>query len=299
MKLSDLTEINSKNLIDEKEFDTLGILASKTEKKLCTFIDNEKYIPELKDNFVMIITTQELYELLSNRKCGFYITKTPRIDFFSIHNVLSKNESYKRKSFKTTIGNNCNISSMACIAKDNVIIGNNVTIEEFVSIKENTIIGDNTIIRAGSVIGGTGFEFKRLDEKVMAVNHVGGVIIGNHVEIQYNTAIDKAIYPWDDTIIGDYTKIDNLNHIGHACKIGKSVMIPAGSIIGGRAIVQDNSWIGIGSIIRNGMTIGKNARCNMGSVVTKNVDNNKSVTGNFAIDHEIFINNMKKWSKGV
>ena len=299
MKLSDLAEIDNKNLINEKEFETLGILASKTEKKICTFIDNEKYISDFKDNFVMIITTQELYELLRDRKCGFYITKTPRIDFFSIHNILSKKESYRRKSFKTTIGNNCNISSMACIAEDNVIIGNNVIIEEFASIKENTIIGDNTIIRAGSIIGGVGFEFKRLDEKIMAVDHVGGVIIGNNVEIQYNTTIDKAIYPWDDTVIGDYTKIDNLNHIGHACKIGKSVMIPAGSIIGGRTVIQDNVWIGIGSTIRNGMNIGQNARCNMGSVVTKNVKDNENVTGNFAIDHAIFINNMKKWSKGV
>lgn len=299
MRLSDIIEIKKENLINEKEFDTLGILASKTEEKLCTFIDNEKYIPDLKENFTMLITNKEIYQQLKDRKCGFYITDTPRIDFFSLHNKLCESTKYIRKSFKTVIGKNCNISKMSCIAENNVIIGNNVTIEEFVSIKENVIIEDNSIIRAGTVIGGIGFEFKRKDDQIMAVKHVGGVKIGKNVEIQYNSAIDKAIYPWDNTVIGDYTKIDNLNHIGHACKIGKSVMMPAGSIIGGRTEIEDNAWIGIGCVIRNGMNIGKNAKCNMGAVVTKNVDNDSSVTGNFAINHEIFINNMKKYSKGV
>lgn len=299
MRLSDVIEIRKENLINEREFDTLGILASKTEKNICTFIDNEKYIPDLKENFTMLITNKEIYKQLKDRKCGFYITEEPRIEFFSLHNILCENDKYVRKPFKTVIGENCNISKMSYIAGNNVIIGNNVTIEEFVSIKENVVIEDNSIIRAGTVIGGTGFEFKRKDDKIMPVKHIGGVKIGKNVEIQYNNTIDKAIYPWDDTVIGDYTKIDNLNHIGHACKIGKAVMMPAGSIIGGRTEIKDNTWIGIGCVIRNGMNIGKNAKCNMGAVVTKNIDDNASVSGNFAIDHEVFIHNMKKYSKGV
>ncbi|MGN1270363.1 MAG: UDP-3-O-(3-hydroxymyristoyl)glucosamine N-acyltransferase [Clostridia bacterium] len=299
MKLSECFKIEGKKLINEQEFDTLGILASKTEKNICTFIDDDKYISDIKDNFTMLITTQELYEKLKDRKCGFYITEFPRIEFFNIHNKLCSNSNYVRKSFETKVGKSCNISKLACIAEKNVIIGNNVIIEEFVSIKENVVIGDNTIIRAGSIIGGCGFEFKRNKDKIMPVNHVGGVKIENNVEIQYNTTIDKAIYPWDDTIIGEYTKIDNLNHIGHACKIGRCVMLPAASIIGGRTVIEDNVWIGIGCTVRNGITIGKNARCNMGAVVTRNVEENTSVTGNFAIDHETFINNVKKWSMGV
>lgn len=299
MRLSQFENIKKENLINEKEFETLGILASKVDKKLCTFIDDEKYIKDLKSNFVMIITTKKIYEELLDRDCGFYLVENPRVEFFSIHNKLANMVGYKRENFETTIGKGCNISDKAYISSKNVIIGNNVTIEEFVSIKENVKIGDNSIIRAGTVIGSTGFEFKRFQDEIIPVSHLGGVIIGKNVEIQYNTTIDKAIYPWDDTLIGDFTKIDNLNHIGHACKIGKSVMIPAGSIIGGRAEIGDNVWIGIGSIIRNGIVIGKNARCNMGAVVTKSVKENENVTGNFAINHEIFINNIKKWSEGI
>lgn len=299
MKLSKYLELNKGQLINEQEFETLGILDSDVDKNICTFIDGEKYIPKIKPNITMLITTPELYSKLKNRSCGFYITDEPRITFFSLQNILSNCSEYLRQTFKTKIGKNCCISNMAHIAEKNVVIGDNVTIEEFVSIKENVKIGDNSIIRAGSVIGGIGFEFKRLENEIMPVNHVGGVEIGSNVEIQYNTTVDKAIYPWDNTVIGDYTKIDNLNHIGHACKIGKCVMIPAGSIIGGRAIIEDNTWIGIGCTIRNGIKIGKNVRCNMGAVVTKEVLENESVTGNFAINHETFINNLKKWNEGI
>lgn len=298
MKLSECSTIDKSKIIREQDFQTLGILASQVNQTMCTFLDTEKYIIDLKENITMLMTTPELYTKLKEKKCGFYITENPRIDFFILHNELCQKENYKRKHFKTKIGEDCYISNMVHIAEKNVLIGNHVIIEEFASIKENTIIGDNTIIRAGAVIGGTGFEFKRKGNEILPVIHAGGVQIGSNVEIQYNTTIDKAIYPWDDTEIGDYTKIDNLNHIGHACKIGKRVMIPAGSTIGGRVVIEDDTWIGIGCSIRNGIKIGENARCNMGAVVTKEVFKGMSVTGNFAMDHQVFINNVKKWSMG-
>ena len=296
MKLSNFFTENE--IINEQDFEALGIVSSKTEKKICTFIDSEKYISEIGNNVSMLITTKEIFEKVKDKACGFYIAENPRIKFFEIHNELSENNEYKRKDFVTTFGENCKISKMSNISDKNVTIGNNVIIEEFVSIKENVTIGDNVIIRAGSVIGGTGFEFKRIENSMLPVKHIGGVKIDDNVEIQYNVTIDKAIYPWDDTIIGKNSKIDNLIHIAHGCKIGKNVMLPSGSTIGGRVIIDDDAWIGIGCIIRNGIRIGKNARCNMGAVVTKDVQDGESVSGNFAMDHNVFINNIKKWSIG-
>lgn len=284
-------------IVRDNCFESLGILDSKTKKSILTFVDDKKYVSKLleKSNITCLITNQMIFSHLpKDLSLGVFVCDNPRVVFFKLHNKLSKNSTYCRKIFETKIGHNCKISPLSYISKNNVIIGNNVIIEEFVSIKENVEIGDNCIIRAGTIIGGSGFEFKKENKSQFRVEHLGGVKIGNDVEIQYNCAIDKAVYPWDDTLIGDFTKIDNLVHVGHAAKIGKNVMMPALSVIGGRVEINDDAWIGIGSVIRNGITIGSKARTNMGAVVTKDVEENQSVSGNFAIEHSKFIKKMKK-----
>lgn len=278
-------------------FEVLGILDSKTSRQMLTFIESEKHIDQLmqKNNVTCIITNEETYRSLPKEHTfGVVISNDPRNTFFRLHNSLSIDACYKREQFPTKIGTDCHISPLSCIAEHNVVIGNHVKIEEFVSIKENVVIGDNCMIRSGTVIGGCGFEFKKDGDAQYRVEHLGGVIIGHDVEIQHNCAIDRAVYPWDDTKIGDYSKLDNLIHIGHAAKIGNNVMMPALSVIGGRTEIKDHAWIGIGSVIRNGLVIGTHARTNMGAVVTKDVADHQAVTGNFAIEHKKFIEKLKK-----
>ena len=94
-------------------------------------------------------------------------------------------------------------------------------------------------------------------------------------------------------MIEDFCKIDNSVHVAHAVKVGKCTMIVANSGIGGRVTIGNNAWIGFGCTIRNGITIGNNSRVNMGAVVTKDVLDGQAVSGNFAVDHSIFINLMK------
>lgn len=301
MKLS--TILNESNLVEdfqfyeELEFETLGLAISSIDREFCTFLDNIDLAGEISDAAKMIITTRKLLPVLQKKygkEKGYCIVEEPRILFFELHNYLAKNATYIRPKCKTSIGDGCKISDLACIAETNVVIGNNVVIEEFVVIRENTIIGDNVIIRAGAKIGGQGFEFKRKSGQIFAVEHLGGVRIEKFAEIQYNTCVDKAVYPWDDTIIGEYSKIDNLVHIGHAVKIGDRTMIVAQSGVGGRTVIDDDVWIGFGTTIRNGISIENKSRVNMGAVVTKSVLSGQSVTGNFAIEHDKFIANMKR-----
>lgn len=282
------------HLINEKQFECLALIASTIKESNCVFLDSAKYVGEIAGSVSMVITTEEFRPILLSKPFGLCITDNPREVFFEIHNYLSYKDCYVRKTIKSIVGENCTISPLASIAKNNVIIGNNVTIEEFVVIRENTYIGNNCIIRSGCKIGGQGFEFKRTYEGITGIAHVGGVKIGDNVEIQYNSCVDKGIYPWDDTIIGDYCKVDNLVHIAHGVKIGSNVMVVANSGIGGRTIIKDNTWIGFGSTIRNGIIVGENARANIGSVVTKSINDDDSVTGNFAINHKRFLENLKK-----
>ncbi len=282
------------SFVNEKPFKYLALTESNIDYENCVFLDSSKFIDSIDRNVSMVLTTEEMKALLLNKHFGLCIVKKPRELFFEIHNYLCGKRDYVRKSYETALGENCIISPLASIAEKNVSIGNNVIIEEFVVIRENTVIQDNSILRAGCKIGGVGFEFKRNKYGIASVTHVGGVIIGKEVEIQYNTCVDRAIYPWDDTIIGDYCKIDNLVHIAHGVKMDRNVMVVANSGIGGRTIINEKSWIGFGVTIKNGITVGKDARANMGAVVTKSIPDNGSVTGNFAIDHSKFLISMKK-----
>lgn len=291
MKLSEMVLYENEELLSDGEFERLDLLKSKSNKKLFSFLDSEKFLKEMNNkNIKCIVCRKELVPLLPKEITGIMISKEPYISFWRRHNEMQR----PREKFINQIGKNCDISPMACIAKSNVVIGDNVTIEEFVSIKENVTIGNNCIIRAGSIIGGQGYEFKNTSAgSLFPVKHFGGVIIESDVEILQMVHIAKAIYPDDNTIIGSGTKIDALVHIAHADKIGRNCHIIAGVVIGGSTCVGDNVWIGPNATLRNGICIGDKARISLGSVVTKDVEAGKTVSGNFAIEHEIFLENLK------
>lgn len=286
-------------ILNEREFQTLGLVSSYSgcNEKL-TFIDTDAFIKDLGDDTSMVITNKAIAEQICSGSFGICIVDNPRLIYFKLHNYLAANTNYTRAKFKTRIGENTKIHPSAIIPEENVVIGDNCIIEEYVVIRENVEIGDNCIFRAGVKIGLPDFEFKNDENGLFAVVHCGGVKIGNDVEVLSNTGINCALYPWDDTIIGDHCKIDMLCNISHGSKIGRNSMIVALSGIGGRTRIGENCWIGYGSIVRNGINIGNNARVNMGSVVSKNVEDNKAVTGNFAIDHDLFIVEQKKRAKG-
>lgn len=294
--LNDLNISEEYKIFGNDEFDDLALIDHNVNFKTCTYIEKKEYIKKIKSNVCIVITSPEIVELLSDKCVNICVTDKPSELYFKIHNYLCKNLN-QRNHFKTIIDSTANISPLASISDTNVKIGKNVIIEEFVSIKSNTIIGDNSIIRSGTVIGGEGFQFHNIDSRKELIKHVGGVIIGDYVEIQQNSCIDRAIYYWDNTCIGDQTKIDNLVHIAHGAKIGEKCMIVALSCVAGRVEIGDETWVGINSSIRNGLKIGKNVRINMGSVVTKNLDDFECVSGNFAVDHGIFIENLKKMNK--
>ena len=226
---------------------------------------------------------------------GICIVENPRLTYFLLHNALCDAPDYARARFETKVAESAIISPLAYIAPNNVIIGENTVVEEFVSIKENTVIGDDCVIRTGTKIGGPGFEIKNDGTKTITVEHIGGVCIGNNVEIQQNSNVDKAIYPWDDTTISDHVRINSMVQIAHGDKIGRFTEIVAGASIQGRVQIGENVWIGPGSVIRNGISIGDNARVNMGAVVTLSVGPGEAVSGNFAIKHETMINSVRKY----
>ena len=124
----------------------------------------------------------------------------------------------------------------------NSVIGANCTLHACVCVYERVRIGDGCIIHSGAVIGADGFGFELVGSSYQKVPQVGIVSIGNDVEIGANTCIDRATL--GVTEIGDGTKLDNMVHIAHNCRIGKHVVIAAQTGFAGGVIVGDYAVIG-------------------------------------------------------
>lgn len=296
MKLSSQTKLLKERdikIIRDIPFETMSLCGDDAGVPTLSFVEDKKYVSSLSPHISMLLTTKAVYEECEDqlKDIGIAFTSKPRQIFWELHNTYHDME-YTEQDFPSEISNKSNISLQSYIAKKNVIIEDNVTIEPFVCIHENVIIREGSVIRSGAQIGGWGFQFIRGEKEVMSVNHYGKAEIGKNVEIQHNSCVDRAIFPWDSTKIGDNTKIDNLVHIAHCVKIGNGVMIAAGANIAGSVRIKDNSWIGIGVTINNRTTIGEKARANIGSVVAASVPDYGSVTGNFAIEHKKFLKKM-------
>lgn len=282
---------------NEQDFDTLGLVVSPLDCPFCTFGDTERALETMNEHISMVITTAALAPKLVSDTRGVCIVDNPRAVFFRLHNALCRHQAYTRAVTPTKIGENCRIHPTAVIAENNVVIGDNTVIEEFVVIRENVTIGENCRIRAGAKLGFDDFEYKHENGTLFAVDHCGGVVLGKEVDILPNTCVNKALYPWDDTVIGDYCKLDELVQVSHGVKVGSGTMIVGLSGIGGRTEIGENCWLGYGCTVRNGIHVGNNARLNMGAVVSRDVEDGQAVTGNFAIDHKKFMENLKNSAK--
>ena len=202
------------------------------------------------------------------------------------------------------IGRHVYIGEYACIGK-NVVIEDNTKIMHNVSILDDVVIGSGTliypgvcvyngcrigndcIIDAGVVIGGDGFRYEQFIERkvVRRMLHVGKVVIGNRVEIGANSAIDRATFEGDATIISDDVKIDNLVHIAHNAKIGARTLIVTQTCVGGSSKIGEDAWIGIGAAISDNVSIGNRAKVLLNAVVAYDVPEGEMVSGFYAMPH--------------
>lgn len=152
----------------------------------------------------------------------------------------------------------------------NAVIGPSVTIGRRTSIGPRAtiffaLIGDDVSILAGAAIGEQGFGVAGDASGPVDVPHLGRVIVQDRVTIGANSCVDRGVF--DDTVIGEGAKIDNLCHVAHNCTIGRGVLIAAfggisgstvigdAATLGGRVGVADHRKIGAGATLAGGAAV--------------------------------------------
>ena len=161
------------------------------------------------------------------------------------------------------IGEGTTVGAHAVIAAG-VRVGRGCEILANVTINAGTTIGDRVVVQSGAVLGSTGFGYVRSSKTgaYLRFPQKGTLRIEDDVEIGANTTIDRGAL--GETIVGRGTKIDNLVHIAHNCRIGRDVVIAAqtgisgstvigdGAVVGGQVGIGDHAEIGDGVILGSG-----------------------------------------------
>lgn len=139
------------------------------------------------------------------------------------------------------IGAGCRIGEGSSIGRG-VHLGSDCRLHANVTLYAGAQVGARAILHSGCVIGADGFGFAFEKDHYEKFPQVGSVRLGDDVEIGANSCIDRAALGW--TTIGDGTKLDNMVHIGHNCRIGRHVVIAAQTGLSGGVIVEDYAVIG-------------------------------------------------------
>jgi UDP-3-O-[3-hydroxymyristoyl] glucosamine N-acyltransferase len=278
-----------------------------------TFFNDLKYENDIKiTKASACIVNKKLVKYL-NKKTIPIISQNPLLDFYKtviifypdsstdkekVINSKNKNKFLKKN---ISIGENSIIDKSASIGKD-TDVGNNVIIKHNVHIGknckigsnviiENALLGDNIIIKSGTLIGQTGFGFNFEKKKRIKFPHIGRVIIENDVLIGSFCTIDRGSLT--DTVIGEFTSIDNQVQIAHNVKIGNHCMIAAQSGIAGSTIIGNNVKIGGQTGISGHLSIGNNVKIGGKSGVIADIDDNQTVMGYPAKSIRDFLTNKK------
>ena len=157
-----------------------------------------------------------------------------------------------------------------------VQIGRDCVIGPHVSIAF-ALIGDRVRLMAGARIGEAGFGAARSKSGPVDIPQLGRVILQDGVSVGANTCIDRGAY--DDTVIGENTKIDNLVMIGHNCIIGRNCLLAAHTGIAGSVTVEDNVIFGGKAGIGDHIRIGEGARVAAGAGVLADIPPGETWSG--------------------
>ena len=157
-----------------------------------------------------------------------------------------------------SIGAHCVVAADAVIGEGVVLgagsvvgrssaIGAHSIVHPRVTLYHGVKIGEHSVIHSGVVIGADGFGYApNFSANNTAcgwqkIHQLGGVVIGNRVEIGANTCIDRGAL--GDTVIEDGVIIDNLVQIAHNVKIGKYTAIAACTGIAGSTEIGQHCTI--------------------------------------------------------
>ena len=255
---------------DKLEFHGIGNIES-AEPGQIVFVAQEKFLPAIaKKNPTLFVVSDAIWDkapkgnspmvrsadaMLAFAKVSF-LFRTEREFSLGIHPTAQIAKSAKISSgvqigAHVVIGEGVEISEGTILhagvsVGDRCRVGKDSVLFPHVVLYQDVHLGDRVRIHSNSVIGADGFGY--VQEKTprgvihQKIHHLGGVRIGNDVEVGASTTIDRGTI--GNTEIGNGCIIDNQVQIGHNCKLEEGVIVCGSTGIAGSAHLEKFVLVG-------------------------------------------------------
>jgi len=161
-------------------------------------------------------------------------------------------------------------------------IGADTRLGARVVVADGCHIGARCIVHPGAVIGADGFGFAPTAGRWEKIEQLGGVRIGDDVEIGANTCIDRGAI--DDTVIEDGVKLDNLVQIGHNVRIGAHTAMAGCVGVAGSARIGAHCTLGGGAIVLGHLELADHVHVSAATTITRSILQPGQYSGVFPFD---------------
>jgi UDP-3-O-[3-hydroxymyristoyl] glucosamine N-acyltransferase len=179
------------------------------------------------------------------------------------------------------VGDGAVLGAHVTVGRD-ATIGANTTLRARVTLAEGCRIGERGLVHSGAVIGADGFGFAPHGGQWVKIEQLGGVRIGDDVEIGANTCIDRGAL--EDTVLGDGVKLDNLIQIGHNVAIGNHCAFAGCVGVAGSATIGARCTAGGGAMILGHLELCDDVHLTAATVVSRSIRKPGLYSGSFPFD---------------
>ncbi len=242
--------------------ESIAPIHSATARQL-SFVVSKKYLDALKASRAGVVIVPAALE--ADASGNYIVSPDPYLSYAKLSHLMTPSASVPRGIHpsavvhdgadvhpEASIGANAIIEQGArvgaaceigagCFIGSDTVIGERSKLFANVTVYHSCKLGTDCRVQSGAVIGSDGFGFARDEDGWQRINQVGGVRIGNRVEIGANTAVDRGAI--GDTIIEDGVILDNLIQIAHNVRIGRNTAIAGCTGIAGSTNIGANCTI--------------------------------------------------------
>jgi len=162
------------------------------------------------------------------------------------------------------------------------VIGPGVAIGRDCAISANAsigfaLIGDRVKILANASIGEAGFGATPGPKGLIDIPQLGRVILQDGVTIGATSCVDRGA--WEDTVVGENSKIDNVVHIAHNVRVGRNCAMAAYTGISGSVHIGDGVQFGGRAGVADHVNIGDGARVGAAAGVMRDIPPGETWSG--------------------